>query len=212
MEKKLSIGIVGSIKGLNAILKQEGVPFNSIIEPSLKKLLKYPIIIIDSIVSKNNNIIKKYLLQGGYVLMSCKSWGNHFNKKIKHIKINYIESNNSNLFSNIGLIDIYNTIQVPYQHSLTPLDSSLFIYEQRIGLGHLIVYPFDLSLIMNDFSSLRKRFYDNRKECPSEIVSKVSKGKIRKIIFSCIKYFFDLQNLPLLSLWYYPQNVSSFFI
>ena len=59
---------------------------------------------------------------------------------------------------------------------------------------------------------MRKRFYANRLELPSEQVSKVSKHKVRKIVQQLIEELHHQQNLPFVHKWFFPRNAQNMFI
>ena len=73
MPTNLTIGLIGSIKGWNTILTQEGLPFKVISSPDNMDPNKFPVLILDSM---NDLQYKKplynYLNSGGTLLISCK--------------------------------------------------------------------------------------------------------------------------------------------
>jgi len=103
-------------------------------------------------------------------------------------------------------------MQILHDKSLFFVDINLRIVFKNLGKGMLIVFPFDINSLILNYESLRKKFYFMRKELPSEIVAKVSKGKIRKLVRLSLSYLFNNRKLPFVHLWYYPENIKQAFL
>ena len=144
MKKNTSIGIIGSIQGLSTILNQEGIPFEPISCISFNNLKKYSVILIDDLNSKNNFVdINNFISNGGFVIMSSKVWKILFNGKTKIKKVSYLEVQNNSFFPNVGLLDIYNKIQIPIDNSLLPIDSNLKTISKIIlSLINIFLYKY----------------------------------------------------------------------
>jgi hypothetical protein len=113
------------------------------------------------------------------------------------------------LFSEIGLIDIDNEIY--FLQDKNYLDENLKIAFEKVGKGFLYFFPFTLSNVFSNHKYSRKKFYDKRKELPSEDVSNVSKYKFLKIISISLSALFHKIKLPFVTKWYYPNSKKSFF-
>ena len=189
------------------ILNQEGMHSNIIKKISNKNSC----IIITDNTSVLFNDIKNYVFSGGTILVSSYKW-----KRLTKIKTYYnfskfLTPKENSYFSSLDYIETNHKIVYPKNKLLTPIDKNLFIYKQKLGSGCIVVHPFNLEKIYKNHHSIRKNFYDERKELPSEVVSKTSKSSIRKALFLCMKYLYDFKNYPLIRLNYNPKNYSSVF-
>ena len=131
MSTNLNIGIIGSVRGWNTILTQEGISFDKISFPDIIDSKKYPVLILDSIIEvKSYKSIEYYIKKGGALLISTRLWKVFFHGIGKTVGVKYLQPNNNILFPSIGLVDIYDKIEIPLDNSLTILDSTLFIFEK----------------------------------------------------------------------------------
>ena len=118
----------------------------------------------------------------------------------------------SSIFSNSGLVDINSKIYLLKSGNLELLDQGLQIQQRKEGKGNILVLPFDVNDLMLDTLSVRRKFYYNRKEMPSEIVAKIAKNPIRRIVKTSLEYLFHLRDLPFVQMWYYPDGFTNAFL
>ncbi|MCK4653863.1 MAG: hypothetical protein KAU01_05420, partial [Candidatus Cloacimonetes bacterium] len=210
---RLKIGIVGFHPGWEILLNQIGVSFEIISFKTIPEPDIFSVIIIPEKLNINQKEpILQYLRSGGSVLFYSKTYADicGFNTKTK--KVSYLLSEENSIFSNVGLVDVNSKIEIIKSKDLQVLDVGLKIYHQQIGNGFLLVIPFDINTLILDSKSVRKKFYSERKELPSEIVARVSKCKIREIIKVSLEYLHQQRGLPFVHKWYYPRDWESMFI
>ncbi len=210
---KLRIGLIGLQPGWQIILQQIGIFYDIISDAGNISPENYSTLIIpEKIDAIYHNSVLNYLISGGSVLFCTQGYKNLFGVYSKTKKVTYLLPDSNSIFSRIDLIDINSQIEIPQSSNLQVLDEGLSIFRQQVGKGCLIVIPYDINLLILDSSSIRKKFFAERKELPSEIVASVSKGKLRKIIALSLEYLHHQRGLPFVHKWYYPQGWKGLFI
>jgi len=211
---KLTIGLYGYNPGWEILLQQEGFIYE-VIEDYHQDLEinHHPCLIIhNSSQIKDFHKITEYIKNGGIVLFESAKYAEVFNRKLKQKKIKYIFPAESSLFSFLDLIDFYTVFKIVKDEADNYLDKNLKIFKKIIGEGLISVIPFELNSLTTNYYFRRKRFPADRKELPSEIVSEVSRGKIRQLIQVLLTDLFAARDLPLIQKWYYNSNRESCFI
>ena len=209
---KLAVGICGFQPGYEIILKQEGIPFRTISEDYDFEKEDFAVIILGRNAVSRKEKIMDFLHSGGFVLSEAEIFAELFHLRIKTKKVDYLIAEEKSDFSEVGFADIFGNISIIKDAKSEFLDKNLQIRFRKIGNGGAIILPFDVNLLITDFRSMRKKFYYPRKEQPSEIVAKISKAKIRKIVMIALRSLFFRNNLPLVRLSYFPENWKSIFI
>lgn len=210
---RLKIGIWGFQPGYEIILEQIGIPYEKISEDTDITLENYSVIIISEIIQESDKqVILEYLNTGGSVMLNARCWANLYGKKLKQKKVRSLISDNNSIYSSLGLVDIYTKISLVDSKELGILDKGLRIYHATIGKGFAIVFPLDIDSLILDSQSLRKRFYAKRKELPSEIVARISKGKLRELVRISLERLHHKRGLPFIHKWYFPDSSENVFI
>jgi peptidoglycan/xylan/chitin deacetylase (PgdA/CDA1 family) len=205
----LKIGIDNYKPGWEIILKQIGVSFSQFSLSNNISPEEYSVIIItEPHTFEENKIIEKFLNAGGAVLYSDNAVVNNVFYKFK--KVQFLCSKQNTSFSQIGLVDIYSTIKIPNSKDIITIDSGLSISSIEHGVN--LILPFNINEFILNSNSRRKKFFAYRKELPSEIVSEVSKGKLRKIVELSLEYLHHKRDLPFVHLWHQPYIDKNLFI
>ena len=205
----LKIGIDNCKPGWEIVLKQIGVSYSECSLLSSISPEEYSVIIItDSLTIKENELINDFLEAGGAVLYSDNSILENTSYKTKKVRSLYSQENTP--FSQIEIVDIFCTIRIPISRNLQLIDSGLYIVSSSFGRN--LTLPFNINDLILNSKSRRKKFYANRKELPSEIVSEVSKGKLRKIVETALEYLHHKRDLPFVHLWHQPYIDNNLFI
>ncbi len=202
-----NIGLIGNNFAWETVLTQEGVFFDVV--SNLIDLKKYNIIIVTSKSQISYNTVYDFAKNGGMVLIETDIFSKITYTKAYYKKVRYLIPQENSLFSEIGLIDIDNEIY--FLQDKNYLDENLKIAFEKVGKGFLYFFPFTLSNVFSNHKYSRKKFYDKRKELPSEDVSNVSKYKFLKIISISLSALFHKIKLPFVTKWYYPNSKKSFF-
>ncbi len=204
----LKVGIAGLSPGWELILKQEGICFEIIDCSNPIPIDKYSAIIIveEDFIDFNFD----YLRNGGSVLFSAKAYSEIFKSKLKYVKTKKIIADYDSDFSQIGIIDIIDGISIPIGKDLKLEDSGLQIFSGKYEKGNFYIIPINIENELVDMTSCRRKFIAEREELPSEIVAKVSKAKIRKIVINILIKLHYKRNLPLVQKVYIPNSKGLF--
>lgn len=208
----LKIGLTENKPGWKIILKQEGVSYEIISCFDVVKYSDFSALIVSGFNSmEQRDSILNYIISGGAVLVDSEMSSKLLDMKMKKYKIRYLIPENDSIYSEVGLVDIYQNGLIQKDKDITNLDNGLKIKIKRVGKGIVLILPFNVHKLILNVSNSRKKFYFKRRELPSERVSKISKGEIRKIIRISLEYLHHFRGLPFLQLWYYPGGNNSIF-
>ncbi len=206
---KLRTGISEVTPGWKLILQQIGVPFQPVninheITPE-----EWAVLIISSWnISKNKKNILRYMEAGGSLLMEADTARQLLDIKVKSITIKYLSSPDTSLFNFISPLDLDKQCKIvsPAQW-VENQKGKKTISIKTLGKGTALILPSGLMVSLLDYSIKRRSFYSEfGQRLPTERVSRISKGGIRNLILSGLKYLFQVRNLPFLHLWYFPQG------
>ena len=189
------------------ILDQEGLHWEII----NKDLNHNACIIISDDTAVSFDLLENYVKSGGLLLISSFKWKKITNSENHKKKVSFLIPKKSSPFSSIDFIEINHEVEYPKNKSMFSLDDNLFIFKYPLGSGCIIIHPFNLKKNFCSTNSRRKNFYDTRIELPSEMVANVTKSKIRKTLFLCLKYLYDFKKLPIVRSNYNPANYNSIF-
>ncbi|MFC1887399.1 hypothetical protein ACFLYK_01170 [Candidatus Cloacimonadota bacterium] len=210
---KLEIGLIGTNPGWETVLQQLGVTYKILEAEEIGKSTLEPAFMIIHNLSKikDPEVIKDRIKSGGSILFESVKYAAIFKRKIRYQRIKYLFPQSDSIFNNLGLIDFNTTFSIEKNKARKYLDKQLYIISEIIGEGFVTVLPFELNKVLNDTRSCRLRFPAERDELPSEIVSKVSKGKIRRLIQILLKGMYQQKELPFIQKWYWNSNRESCF-
>jgi len=209
----LKIGIAAMRTAWNIILRQEGLTREFVDLNNEIKINDYSVLIINNRIStsKKSNL-NTFILNGGAAIICAPIFAEMYDHKIVSEYTKFCVPESDSIFADLGLIDFHTKFGSIDTGRVQFLDSQLKIQFQKIGKGYVLILPFDMNTLILDTEFRRKKFFADRKELPSEIVAKVSKGKIRELAFRCIRFLFDKRKLPLVQKWYYPQDLGNLFM
>ena len=208
----LKIGLTDRKPGWEIILNQEGVSYEIIPCFNEIKSSDFSALIVSGFNSlKQHNNILDYINSGGAVLVDSEISLKLLNINMKKCKFKYLIPKRNSIYSEVGLVDIYQNGLIPTGKDIINLDNGLNIKLKKVGKGIILILPFNVNKLLSDVSNLRKKFYFKRIELPSERVSKISKSEIRKIVRISLEYLHHFRDLPFVQLWYYPNGQKNIF-
>ena len=204
---QIKIGLCVPNPGWEIILSQEGLCFEKIEQESVSDFNEYALVIPNNEFVKNKKqLLAKYLAGDGLVIVDRDTFPTLLDIGYLRKNVSYRITKENSLFSQVGLVDFYTKFSIPKCNSLLSLDTDLDINEYSQKKGNVVILPFSINELILEQGSIRKRFYIDRKELPSEVVSKVSKGKIREIVFHIVQKCFLKFDIPFVQKWYYPSE------
>ena len=196
--------IVKGNPGWIQLLKQEGLFYKK-----YKPGDNPNILIVDEFTDEKSEILE-YLREGGSILTSTEILGELLDEKTKRVNIKYIIPDTSPFFSNVDILDIYNKGYVLNKNGYGRVNNRFpAIFELSYKKGTVIALPFDVSPV--DTSKRMKFFYAEKGKFPTEVVSSVSRGEVRKLVINSIRYLFQKRGLYYVHKWYYPEGKKNAF-
>ncbi len=194
------IGILKKDFGWSEILEQEGLLYEVL--NIIPNDYHYPIIVNRELRAEEIQKLKKMILDGLCILVEFPVLVQlSENQKYRFGRINYLFNDSSDIFNNIIAIDLY----------LSGYITNPSVIQRRLGKGFIIGLPFNINNALLDCRKERKPFFYTSRKYPNEVVAKVSKGAVRKLVINCVRKLFQMMNLYYCHLWYYPNKLTTSF-
>ena len=210
---KLTPGITSCTPEWQLILTQIGVPFSTIDLSVTSGISDCPAIIVSSSLT-NSEILKvlEYVSNGGTILIEADTGHLLFNIKTQSLHIKYFEPQYDDIFAavNGGYFD--GQLRLPKHGTHLMSDSGKNLVQiYRHGEGVALILPGGFIRGVLDTSVRRRNFPTNGPTFPSERVSRRSKGVIRAVVEKSLQFLFQKRQLPLVTLYPFPDGVSTIF-
>jgi hypothetical protein len=195
------IGILKPDLGWLRIILTEGLKHEVLQE--IPESYPYPLVINRALNESEILKIKLLLKNSGAILTDFSTLKKLIpDHPLTKRKIKYLVNDRSTFFQDI--------IGIELDPELPANAPSIITLECENGF--IVAIPFDVNRTINSVGYTRKPFCSVRgPRFPSEIVSVVTKGKIRKLVFNCLAYLFKKLNQPFCHLWYYPEKYKTAF-
>lgn len=208
--KSLSIGTLAPSFGLTAILNALGLCYENIGGQQLTTGL-YSVIIIentDAISPDIRSEIVSFVQDGGSVLEITKIPRFYNAHRVVSTQRSYLINNNEHPgFDRISNIDIFGKCGLS-QNTDSYFEGLLDF--QTSGKGSFSFIGLDIPSIWNPKSHKRKRFHSEHGIPPDEIVSRVSRSEIIRLIETTLLELHLRAGLPMVSKWHSPTKKPVF--
>lgn len=209
---KLRLGLIGQSQEWETLLRQEGVPFTLVTSTDQLRPEDFSVAVVSSTAPQWNEVLKGYVRNGGAMLTSALHYQRCFGGNGKHRKIRYLLPEHNSPFSGIGLVDAYCEGIILEQAKLCSSDrGEKSIAVEQYGGGMIAALPFDLGSLYYDTRKTQKYFYSPNRKYPSERVSLLSKGAIRRLAHVTLELLHNQRGIPYCHLWYYPEGANNIF-
>ena len=205
------IALWGSDVYWQGVLRQEGVSFRTDVGPRLDGV---KILILDRAPSPQEaSRITDYVASGGALL----GYSGHASAvwpelTLRPVRLRYIIPDGCAIFHNVGLVSVEtkgllcsraNTGRTNGNHAALLVD--------RIGQGARVLLPFDLARVFEQLGATFRQFPAVTQRFPTETVSTVSRGEVRRLVAGCLRLLLAEQGLPYVHLAYVPGPGPSVF-
>lgn len=209
---KLKIGIDRLTPGWQTIFWQQGYCFGEFGENDNRQFSDFTCLIINNKPDPElSGKITNYLNAGGVVLAHSEAARSILQISGKKKTVKFLIPGENSVFSDLDIIDFYQEFHF-FPGKGQWLDKNLMIQKFAIGSGFMLTIPFHPDRTITNFDPHRKKFPAKRLELPSEIVAKISKHKIRKLIHKLILIAHQKRNLPLVRISEFPREMKSLFM
>ncbi len=207
----LSVGLIAQGAMWEQLLKQEGVPFDY--APLDSQLESRAVLIINRDLSDTEQRrIEAYLDSGGAVLGSAEYLRRVCGTMSRSERLEYLVSDHDEIFPDVSLMDASILAHIPREaNCLRTQENTFAVFAGKLGGGYAVILPFDIAAAMRDARAANKNFYSVLERLPTERVSLVAKGEMRRLLHGALEYLFHARNLPYAHVWYFPQGVKNVF-
>ena len=210
---ELKIGITDNNPQWLLVLKQIGVIFEVINPDTVIDPKKYAVVIVCSKHNHQSQEVMDFLNGGGSILTEANTARAIFNVPTKKITIKYLQPENSLPFEQIPICDLQIKSEIAVNSSyLRNQDGIDTVCINKSQSGNLIILPSGFTDVLKSYKIKRKNFQpQGGRDYPSERISAITKGAIRRIIEKAIQYLFHERKLPFVHLWNFPDGKTNIF-
>lgn len=213
---KLSPEITGITPEWEILLRQIGLPVEKTEADEPLDPAQIPVLIVSGPqpAGASRERIRDYLHAGGAALLEAGVAKTILGTATRQRFIKYLNPEDDALFAGAGVCDL-----IPARRSVA--EGAEYLPGQsgrktlavaRVGQGTALILPSGFCAALLSYQSRRKNFPGLAGErFPSERVSRVAKGSIRRIIQKALKYLYHSRGLPFLHLWPVPEGAATAF-
>lgn len=202
VKRKIQVGLTAADAAWDLVLRQIGIASN-VITAEEDLSTEYSVIILTGDPDHTlRGHIDSFTENGGCIIITPNAVQsmNEIRTEIRHV--NSLPPDVTPFYEYHGILDLFT--------SLIYFANGDFIQMLPAGNGARFYFGLDLDVIIN-VRTRRKSFFTPSGRMPNEIVSSVSKGTIRQLIFSLLKAIHHRQHLPFIHQWYYPGTERTIF-
>jgi hypothetical protein len=206
------IGLWGSDPHWRLLLGQEGVPFRvgAADAPGPEAVL----VLDEEVGGKAAARVRQAVEAGTCLLTSAKLaaalWPD---TTLRRARLQWIAPDGeSPLFRNLGIVDLATTGWLMRGANAGRTDSGrpAILVSQR-GSGWCIALPFDVGAVLGRHASGPKQFPADTPRFPFDMVSRVSRGDVRRLVANCLRFLLAKKGLPYVHLACAPEGADSIF-
>lgn len=213
---KLSPGITDITPEWEILLRQIGLPVEKTGPDEPPDPAEMPVLIVSGPrpAGASRERIRDYVQAGGAALIEADLAKTILGTATRRRFIKYLNPADEALFAGAGLCDLTPVRRrVAEGAEYLPDQSGLkTLAVAQIGKGIALIAPSGFCAALRSYQSRRKNFPGLPGErFPSERVSRVAKGSIRRIIQKALKYIYHYRGLPFLHLWPIPGGAATAF-
>lgn len=205
------IGLWGANPYWQEVLRQEGTSYAV---NAAEQLDRIRVLILDAAPGKRDaHLVARYAESGGS-LLACAGHAGEVWPELnpRRTRIRYIAPDGSAIFRNVGLADVESTGWLCSRANAGRTDrgeTALFV--GKVGNCSCVLLPFDLPAVLSPFAARPRQFVADSPILPTETVSSVSRGEVRRLVANCLRFLLARQGLPYVHLSYVPGDGPSIF-
>lgn len=208
---KLNVGLVTYSAMWEQLLAQEGVPFSYAELDTIRNECSV-LAVNHPLDDSEKKQVEAYLQSGGAVLGYAEHLRGVCGTTSRREQLDYLVADHDEVFPAISLVDAGILADIPQEaNCLRTQQNTLGVFAGPLGGGHAVIFPFDAAVLMADARAANKSFYSARERLPSERVSLVGKGEMRRLLHRALEYLHHAQNLPYTHVWYFPHGAENLF-
>jgi hypothetical protein len=209
MNYRLTIGITRLEPGWRIVLDQIGVPFETVNAWANLTPERYSAFVVTGDPGEEGmRAIDAYMKAGGAVLDT----GGFLRQLDRHLLrekfLRYvIPADDDPYFGSIWLADIEQQLSL---HRNASYCGGL-VHLERCGSGALASVPLPVNRLITDIECRRREFSADSPRFPNDIVSRISKGDVRRIVAIALRWLHTVREVPWLHLPNVPDGDQGIF-
>ena len=209
MNRRLVIGIVEPGLGWTIVLRQCGVAYERVSGAGTIDADRYSVVIVNrAIGGAMRERLTGYLRGGGAVLDTGNHLGSLPAREIRRSQVrSLLPSDQEATRTGIMLLDLHAPVR---RHRGSDLFGGLLSFREVQG-GYIGWLGLDIDGLTVDTRSARRQFHTPTGRYPSEVVSVVSKGEVRRLVEHALMELHALRGLPYLHIWFFPDERPNIF-
>ena len=207
---RLQVGLLRYQPGWHTLLQQIGAMWNTLTDSDRLTAENFSLIIVnDSPTSAQEKEIGEYLHKGGSVLGTMGYTQSFHRGRSVHKYYTALNPSQFPGFPPTEMLDVY--MKGRQELSDSAGRRSELVPTFSVGRGTLITLPFDVDGLVRDTRTKRKNFYFAKNRLPSEIVSIVSKGVLRRLVLQILETLHHKRDIPFVHQWHIPNGAETVF-
>ena len=207
---RLQVGLLLFQPGWHTLLQQIGTMWNTLTDSDRLTVENFSMIVVNgSMTSSQEKEIGEFLHKGGSVLGMMGYTQSLHNGKSAQKYYATLHPSQLSGFPQSEMLDIYSKGVQEVSDVTGPLSELASTFS--VGRGTLITLPFDVDGLLRDTRAKRKNFYFVKDRLPSEIVSIVSKGVLRRLVLQIVETLHHKRGLPFVHQWHIPNGQETMF-
>lgn len=209
MNCRLTIGIFEASPGWRILLGQCGTSFEEIVDPRALRPDRYSVVVLNrSVGTAAIAALEEYMRAGGSVLDTVGLFARLDGRGVRVWRTRYlIPDDDDQLLRDLWNIDLF--VRTRRYDGATHLAGTLDIAPR--GAGWLASLGLPVDRLLTDSRRARKLFYAPSGTFPSEVVSLVSKGEVRRLVEIVLRRLHRLRGVPYVHAWYFPGDRRNVF-
>jgi hypothetical protein len=210
---RLTVGILDENNGWSLLLNQIGVVWEILVNGNEILPQNYSAVIVNrSPTPFEHKTLRAYLENGGALLSINGNGCSIIGSSPTKVSITTIAPHELPTFTPHDMIDVYSSgVKEKNFPADSEIEASEWCSSGNLGKGFFISVPFDFGKAITDARSSRKNFYFTKERLPSEVVARVSKGALRKLLTDVLTFLHHKRNLPFAHKWFFPGEAQTMF-
>jgi hypothetical protein len=211
---RIRIGLLQSSAGWEEYLRQEGVPFSSVVFPDQDLTPdRFSVLVVNRPLTRGEcESVDRYVREGGAVAGYALYLRGVCGVETRSELLEFLVGEGKAPFDSLMLLDLGLEGEIPREASTVRTQHHAHaIAAGSRDKGAVVIFPFDPEEALCDERSTTKNFYSRLDRLPAERVSLVAKGEVRHLLHSALVYLHAVRGIPYVHLWYYPGRSRNIF-
>jgi len=209
MSCRLTIGIFEANPGWRILLGQCGAAFEEIVDPRAIHPDRYSVVVVNRPIGTSAvAALEEFMREGGAVLDTEGMFARLDGRRSRMRRTDcLIPDDDDELLGELWNLDLF--VRTRRYDGAAHLAGTLDIASR--GGGWLASLGLPIDRLATDLRRARKRFHTSSGRFPSEVVARVSKGEVRRLVEIVLRRLHRLRGLPYLHAWYFPGDRNNVF-